>query len=106
MNGLIVTLQPRGQITLPKKYRDALGVDAGAVLKTSLWGRKVLVEPLQDRIDPYEVKPKVSRAVYLRVLKKISADIKRNGPLWTEDDDKRRNESLRKEREKWARLKW
>ena len=107
MNGTtIVTLQPRGQITLPQKYRDHLDLDGGAILKVSLKGRGVFVEPLAEPADSNVIEPTLSREEYLKVLRSISAHIKKHGPLWTKADDRRRAESLRKEKEKWKKLNW
>lgn len=107
MNGVtVVTLQPRGQITLPQKYRDYLELEAGAILKTTLRGRGVFVEPLAEAADPNVIEPTLSREEYLKALTSISAHIKKHGPLWTKADDRRRAESLKKEKEKWKKLNW
>lgn len=102
----MVTLQPRGQITLPQKYRDYLELDGGAILKVSLKGRGMFVEPLAEPADSNVIEPTLSREEYLKVLRSISADIKKHGPLWTKDDDRRREQSLRKEKAKWIKLNW
>jgi len=102
----IVTLQPRGQITLPQKYRDYLELDGGAILKVSLKGRGVFVEPLAEPADSNIIEPTLSKEEYLKVLRSISVHIKKHGPLWTKADDKRRAESLKKEKEKWKKLNW
>lgn len=99
----MVTLQPRGQITLPQDYRDYLELDGGAILKVSLRGRGVFVEPLAESADPNVIKPTLSRQEYLKALEKIA---KSGKVLWTKADDRRRAESLRKEREKWKKLNW
>lgn len=104
-DAIVVTLQPRGQITLPKRYRDFWGLGGGAILKTKLVDRKVIVEPLEEA-EPNVIKPTISRQEYLKVLKSISAHIKKHGPLWTKADDRRRAESLRVERHKWEKLNW
>ena len=104
MNGTtMVTLQPRGQITLPKKYRDYWGVTGGAILKTSLKGDQMIVEPFEDKDETIVIKPTISRQEYLKALEKIA---KSGQVLWTKDDDRRRAQSLKKETEKWKRLNW
>lgn len=104
MNGTTtVTLQPRGQITLPQKYRDHLELDGGAILKVSLRGRGMFVEPLAEPADSNVTKPTISGQEYLKALEKI---VKSGKVLWTKDDDRRRAESLKKETEKWKRLNW
>lgn len=104
MNGVItVTLQPRGQITLPKKFRDYWGVVGGAILKTSLKEDQMIVEPLEDKDETIIIKPTISRQEYLEALKAIA---KSGKVLWTKADDRKREESLKKEREKWKKLNW
>lgn len=104
MNGITtVTLQPRGQITLPQKYRDYLELDGGAILRISLRGRGMLVEPLAESADSNVIKPTISGQEYLKALEKIA---KSGKVLWTKDDDRRRTQSLKKETEKWQRLNW
>ena len=75
-------------------------------MKVSLKGRGVFVEPLAESADSNVIKPTISGEEYLKVLRRISADIKKHGSLWTKADDKRRAESLKKEKEKWKKLNW
>lgn len=104
MNNTLVTLQQRGQITLPKKYRQELGMREGAVLKTSLVGKRIVVEPVEVWAEAaYVRKPPISRQEYLTILERMA---KSGKVLWTKADDKRRQESLRKERSKWKKLNW
>lgn len=104
MNKKLVRLQQRGQITLPKKYRQELGVSEGAVLKTSLVGRRIVVEPVEAWGEAaYVRKPTISRQEYLTILERMA---KSGKVLWTKADDKRRQESLRKGRSKWKELNW
>lgn len=104
MNGTTtVTLQPRGQITLPQKYRDHLELEGGAILKVSLKDKGMFVEPLAEPAYSNVIRPTISRQEYLKALEKIA---KSGKVLWTKDDDRRRAESLKKEREKWKRLNW
>lgn len=45
----------KGMITLPKKWRDALGVSTGDVIKARKEGTKVVIEAQQARTVPYRV---------------------------------------------------
>jgi len=104
MNGITtVTLQSRGQITLPQNYRDYLELDGGAILKVSLRGRGMFVEPLTEPADSNVIKPTISGQEYLKALEKIA---KSGKVLWTKADDRRRAQSLKKETEKYKKLNW
>ncbi len=97
--------QPRGQITLPKKFRDELGIDNDTHLKVSLSEGKIMVELLGDS-DPYTIKPRVSRQEYLKTLKEISDYIEKNGPMWTKADDSLMKRLKKKDKERARRLDW
>lgn len=57
----------------------------------------MIVEPFEDKDETIVIKPTISGQEYLKALEKIA----RSGKvLWTKDDDRRRIESLKKEREK------
>lgn len=106
MNGMILTtLQARGQITLPKKYRKELGMVENTHLKVSLSDGKIMIESL-EMSDPYTIKPRVSRQVYLKTLKKISNYIEKNGPMWTAEDDRLREVLKKKDAERAKKLDW
>lgn len=107
MNSVVLTPMARGQITLPKKFRDKLGITSGTPLNVSMKKNLIIVKPISTAKDErIIIKPKYTPKEYLEVLKKISSYMKKNGPLWTEEDDKRRAESLKKEMEKAKRLNW
>lgn len=97
----IVTPMERGQITLPKHIRVKLGIDKTTPLSIVLRGEEIVVKPLKAavtktrKISSYVIKPKYSRKEYLAVIRKISKD---KGVLWTEEDDKAREEMRKKER--------
>lgn len=101
--GIIVTPMTRGQITIPKEYREKLGIVAGSPLSVTLEDDKLIMRPLGKMIaseSPYVIKPKYSKEEYLKVLEKISLFMKKNGPIWTREDDKNR-EIMRKKEKKW-----
>lgn len=82
MDDVLLTLQPRGQVTLPKRFREALRMRPGAVVKASLLGDGVMVKSMGD---PFITKPRYSRAEYVKRLKKYENDGK---VYWTAEDDK------------------
>ena len=101
--GIIVTPMTRGQITIPKEYREKLGITAGTPLNMTLEEDKLVVRPLEKMMadeSPFVIKPKYTKEEYLKVLEKISLYMKKNGPIWTKEDDKNR-EIMRKKEKKW-----
>ena len=98
MIGTIVTPMARGQITIPKEYRDKLGITPDTPLNVTLEDDRIVVRPLEKmmaRESPYVIKPKYSREEYLKILKKYS---KSKLVLWTDKDDKAREEMRKKEK--------
>lgn len=101
MIGTIVNPMARGQITIPKEYRDKLGITPDTPLNVTLEDDRIVMRPLEKMMadeSPYVIKPKYSREEYLKILKKISRYMKKYGPLWTEEDDKAREEMRKKEK--------
>lgn len=66
-------IQPfsRGQITLPKDYREYLGINEKSWLKISLLDDEILIQPVKDAKESRVIKPKISREAYLKKLLKI-----------------------------------
>ena len=98
MIGTIVTPMARGQITIPKEYRDKLGIAPGIPLNVTLEEDSIVVRPLEKMMvdqSPYVIKPKYSREEYLKILKKYS---KSKLVLWTKEDEKTREEMRKKEK--------
>jgi antitoxin PrlF len=60
-----VTLSSKGQLTIPRQLRDALGLAPGARLHASIdrHGRLVLVPSKYDPEDLFRHRPKVSRVM-------------------------------------------
>ncbi len=105
MNTFIIRPMTRGQITLPKQFRDKLGITNNTHLKLELTGSKITVEPLSE-VNPYVIKPKYTRKEYKKVLDRISAHMKKHGPLWTKEDDRLREELKKKDEERAKQLEW
>lgn len=98
MIGTIVTPMARGQITIPKEYRDKLGITPDTPLNVTLEDDRIVVRPLEKMMadeSPYVIKPKYSREEYLKILKKYSNS---KLILWTDEDDKAREEMRKKEK--------
>ncbi len=45
----------KGMVTLPKKWREELGISTGDMVKAKKEGRRVVIEPQQDNAAPYRV---------------------------------------------------
>ncbi len=100
MLGTIVTPMARGQITLPKAYREKLGITPGMPLNVTLEEEKIVVQPLASVLSdassmPLFIKPRYTRKQYLAVLKRIA---KSKVVLWTKEDDKAREAMRKKEK--------
>ena len=59
----------RGQITLPKDYRDCLGIDETTWLRIFLSDDRIVVEPVKEVVDMDDsdklvIKPKISSSAY------------------------------------------
>ena len=45
----------KGMVTLPKKWRDELGISSGDIVKAKKDGNRVVIEPQKYRVAPYRV---------------------------------------------------
>lgn len=45
----------KGMVTLPKQWRDELGIESGDILKARKKGNMVVIEPQQSKSAPYRV---------------------------------------------------
>jgi len=45
----------KGMVTLPKKWRDELGISSGDIVKAKKEGNKVVIEPQKSKLAPYRV---------------------------------------------------
>jgi bifunctional DNA-binding transcriptional regulator/antitoxin component of YhaV-PrlF toxin-antitoxin module len=80
---MIVTPQPRGQITLPVKFRRKYGIEPGVPIRVVDVGDGVKVVPLTNSLS---IKPKYTKEEIVEKFKKIEASGK---VYWTAGDDKR-----------------
>lgn len=100
MIGTIVTPMERGQITLPKIYRDKLGITPNTPLNVILKGDSIMIKPLQKVISDmsgFVIKPKYTREETLKFMKELA---KSKVVLWTKEDDIAR-EKMRKKEKVW-----
>ena len=98
MIGTIVTPMERGQITLPKIYRDKLGITPETPLNVTLEDDRIVVRPLQKVISDmsgYVIKPKQTKEEALKFMKKLA---KSRIVLWTKEDDEAREKMRKKEK--------
>jgi AbrB family looped-hinge helix DNA binding protein len=97
MDYVLVMPQPRGQITLPVKFRDKYNIKPGVQLKVEDTGDGLAIKPMGD---PMVVMPKYSKS---EIIKRLAKYEKNHQVYWTVENDKRLAE-LRKKDDKY--LNW
>lgn len=45
----------KGMVTLPKKWRDELGISSGDIVRAKKEGNRVVIEPQKTKLAPYRV---------------------------------------------------
>ena len=67
---ITVTLNSKGQLTIPRQLRDALGLAPGASLQASIDrnGRLVLVPTKYEPEDLFRHRPKLDRVMSIEML--------------------------------------
>lgn len=45
----------KGMVTLPKKWRDELGIEEGDIVKAKKEGNRVVIETQQQSLAPYRI---------------------------------------------------
>ena len=70
-----VTLSSKGQLTIPRQMREALGLAAGARLQASIdrHGRLVLVPSKYEPEDLFRHRPTVDRVLSLEDMDRVIA---------------------------------
>lgn len=56
----------KGMVTLPKKWRDELGIENGDVVKAKKEGNKVIIEGAKKRTAPYRIYSKAQIEEFLK----------------------------------------
>ncbi|MBI4067270.1 AbrB/MazE/SpoVT family DNA-binding domain-containing protein [Candidatus Gottesmanbacteria bacterium] len=64
--GIIATPNQKGQIVIPKKYRDQLGITPHVPLNLIVKDNALHIYPIRG----VETKPKISHAEFLKILKR------------------------------------
>ena len=80
----------RGQITLPKRYRDYLGINENSWLKISLEDNKIFLQKIQEAQESRIIKSTVSRNDYLKKILEI------RGKWFSEDEYKKTRKGIEK----------
>ncbi len=45
----------KGMVTIPKQWRDELGLEEGDIVKAKKEGNRVVIEPAQSNLAPYRI---------------------------------------------------
>lgn len=99
-------MQTRGQITVPKKFRDRLGIQSNTPVEMLLVEDGILLKPqvmVQKNSAGYVIPPRISKGEYKKVLKKYEES---KVVLWTKKDDKFMEMLKKKDEKRWKRLNW
>ena len=74
-NSQFARIYSRGQLTIPKEYRDYLGIYDGDWLKVALADQGLLLQPIKERKVVKEkrlkVKPKIPLGNYLKKVVRV-----------------------------------
>jgi len=82
----------RGQITIPKDYREYLDIDENSWLRIVLKEDQILIKPIEEERQQRKLKPKISFEKYLKMLPQIQGVFG--------DELAKENKQIRKEVEK------
>ncbi|MBI2405027.1 AbrB/MazE/SpoVT family DNA-binding domain-containing protein [Candidatus Gottesmanbacteria bacterium] len=85
--GIVTKPNAKGQIVIPKRMRDALGIDENALLSLTIKGYGVYITPLEKSLGTSD-----SRNIAVEVLKKTMGTWKRD--TWTKTEKQRRKLEL------------
>ena len=95
--GAVIRSNQKGQIVIPKEYRDELGIDADVSLNLILRGGGIYIYPIEEIIGVAEAEDS-----YLKILEKTRGSWKSES--WGRLRKKRRNIELlasKKRKRKW-----
>ena len=81
LQGKIVKIQAKGLITLPKEYREELGLEENGLVRVRKRKGKIVIEPV--RILPYPVRSYTRKEIeeFLKLDEKESKRLKKKGLL-------------------------
>ena len=80
--GIVARPNSKGQIVIPKKFRDELGIEEGVLLNLTLRGNGVYISPIEKTVASSP-----SREMSFEILKKTAGAW--GGDTWEETDEKR-----------------
>lgn len=78
----------KGQVVIPKKYRDELGIQEGALLTIAISGRGVYISPIDEGVLSSD-----SRKLYIEVLKKTAGSWSQD--TWFKTESRRKKIELK-----------
>ena len=85
--GIVTKPNAKGQVVIPKKFRDELGIDKEVLLSLTLKGRGIYITPLERTLAS-----KDSRSLFLEVLKKTAGSW--TGDNWLKTEKRRKKIEL------------
>lgn len=85
--GIITKPNVKGQVVIPKKYREELGIDENMLLQITVQGGGIYLSPLEETLGSTD-----SRKLFLEVLKKTAGSWR--GDDWPKTAAKRRKLEL------------
>lgn len=72
----------KGMVTIPKQWRDELGLQEGDIVKAKKEGNRVVIEPRQENLAPYRVYSTAEIDAFLKedtlpqsLLEKVERDL-------------------------------
>jgi len=72
----------KGMVTIPKQWRDELGLEEGDIVKAKKEGNRVVIEPQQNSLAPYRVYSTAEIDTFLKedvlpksLLEKVEKDL-------------------------------
>ncbi len=86
--GTITKPNAKGQIVIPKKFREELGIDEGVLLSLTIKGNGIYITPLDKSIITSD-----SKKVYIEILKRTAGTWA--GDSWPKTEAKRRKIELK-----------
>lgn len=77
----IISLQPRGVITIPKKFRQEIGLKEKSIIKIKKQGNRLIIQPV--RTIPYPVRSYTKEEIkeFLKLDQEQSRQLKKKGYL-------------------------
>lgn len=77
----IISLQPKGLITIPKKFRQEIGLTDKSIIKIKKEGNRLIIEPVTTIPYPVRTYTKEEIKEFLALDRKQSRQLKKKGYL-------------------------